>query len=84
MSPFQVLYGHRCITPINWSGIEDKLILGHDMLKEMEEAVTRVRINLRAAQGKQKMYFDKRKSYLEFQVRDHVYVKVKPKKSTLQ
>lgn len=49
MSPFEVLYGHRCQTPINWSGLEDKLMLVLNMLKEMDEAVKKVRMNLKVA-----------------------------------
>ena len=50
MSLFEVLYGLRCRTPINWSGPEDELMLGPDILKEMEEAVKKVRRNLKVSQ----------------------------------
>lgn len=39
MSPFEVLYGRKCRTPSNWGGPKDKLMLGPDMLAEMEERV---------------------------------------------
>eukprot|EP00253_Pinus_taeda_P010289 PITA_10289 len=39
MSPFEVLYGWKCCTPSSWGGPEDKLMLGPEMLKEMEELV---------------------------------------------
>eukprot|EP00253_Pinus_taeda_P034453 PITA_34453 len=39
MSPFEVLYGRKCHTPSSWSGPEDRLMLGPEMLKEMEELV---------------------------------------------
>lgn len=42
MSPFEVLYGCKSITPSNWGGSKDKLMLGLDMLKEMEEMVKKV------------------------------------------
>eukprot|EP00253_Pinus_taeda_P018524 PITA_18524 len=42
MSPFEVLYGRKCHTPSSWSGPNDRLMLGSEMLKEMEELVKRV------------------------------------------
>ena len=47
MRPFEVLYGRKCKKPINWSGFEDKLMLGLEMLVEMEEEVRKVRFNLK-------------------------------------
>lgn len=52
MSPFEVLYERKCRTPSNWSGPEDKLRLGPEMLKEMEDMVKKVRANLKAAQDR--------------------------------
>eukprot|EP00253_Pinus_taeda_P035992 PITA_35992 len=37
MSPFEVMYGRKCRTPSSWEGPEDKLSLGPEMLKEMED-----------------------------------------------
>ena len=39
MSPFETLYGRQCRTPINWSSPENRLMLGPDMLAEMEAEV---------------------------------------------
>jgi len=47
MSLFEVLYGWKCMTPSSWGGIEDKLMLGADMLKEMEEMVKSIQSNLK-------------------------------------
>eukprot|EP00253_Pinus_taeda_P013617 PITA_13617 len=84
MSPFEVMYGRKCRTPTNWGGPEDKLNLGPEMLKEMEEMVKKVRMNLKAAQDKQKNFADRKKRFKEYQVGDHVYIRVQTKRSTLQ
>eukprot|EP00253_Pinus_taeda_P032043 PITA_32043 len=39
MSHFDVSYGKMCRTPANWSSPEDKLMLGPNMLVEMEQTV---------------------------------------------
>eukprot|EP00253_Pinus_taeda_P006077 PITA_06077 len=84
MSPFEVLYGWRCRTPSSWSGPEDKLVLGPEMLKEMEQMLKKVRANLKVAQDRQKSYADRKRNLKEFQVGEHVYVRIRAKKSTLQ
>jgi hypothetical protein len=37
MSPFEALYGRKCNIPISWSNLVDRITLGPDMLKEMEQ-----------------------------------------------
>eukprot|EP00253_Pinus_taeda_P003209 PITA_03209 len=54
------------------------------MLEEIEEMVKRVRNNLKATQDWQKNFADQKRSFREFQVGDHVYIRVRAKKSTLQ
>eukprot|EP00253_Pinus_taeda_P024685 PITA_24685 len=54
------------------------------MLKEMEDMVKRVRVNLKAAQDKQKHFADQKRRFKEYQVGDHVYIRIQAKRSTLQ
>nr|CAB3503748.1 unnamed protein product [Digitaria exilis] len=49
-----------------------------DLVKEAEEKVRIIRENLRTAQSRQKSYFDQRRKPLQFEVGDHVYLKVSP------
>eukprot|EP00253_Pinus_taeda_P030901 PITA_30901 len=44
MSPFEVLYRCKCRKPLCWSGPEEKLMLGPDMLEEMENMVKSVEL----------------------------------------
>eukprot|EP00253_Pinus_taeda_P010727 PITA_10727 len=78
MSPFEVLYGRKCRTPTNWSSPEDKLRLGPEMLKEMEDMVKRVRTNLKAAQDRQKNFADRKRRFKEYQVEPEGEVRVEP------
>lgn len=52
MSPNEALYGHICRTPINWSGPKEKLMLGHDFLKEMELIMSNERMILKVAKNR--------------------------------
>ena len=78
MSPYEDFYGRRCRTPTN------KIILGPKFLKEMEQEVAKIRQNLKATQDRQKSYADKHRVHREFSVGDHVYLRVRPRKSSLK
>eukprot|EP00253_Pinus_taeda_P018433 PITA_18433 len=84
LSPFEVLYGRKCHTPSSWGGPEDKLSLGPEMLKDMEDMVKRVRANLKAAQDRQKSFADRKRRFTEYKVGDHVFVRIQTRRSTLQ
>jgi hypothetical protein len=47
---------------------------------EVEEKVKQIQANILAAQSRQKSYTDKRRRPLEFEVGDHVYLRVSPMK----
>jgi hypothetical protein len=74
------LYGRRCKTPLNWSQAGEREIFGPDLVLEAEEKVRVIKKNLEAAQARQKSYHDKRRKPLQFEVEDHVYLKVSPTK----
>jgi hypothetical protein len=76
MAPFQVLYGHLCHTPLNWTEPGEKMIFGPDLIEEDEAIVSRIQNNLRATKSRQESYANKRHRPLEFEVGDHVYLKV--------
>ena len=80
MAPFEVLYGRKCRTPLNWSEIGDSQIFGPDILKEAEEKVHKIREHLKTAQSRYKSYADKRRRELTFNIGDFVYLKVSPLK----
>jgi hypothetical protein len=74
------LYGRRCKTPLNWSQAGEREIFGPDLVLEAEEKVRVIKKNLEAAQARQKSYHDKRRKHLQFEVGNHVYLKVSPTK----
>jgi hypothetical protein len=52
MAPFEVLYGHRCRTPLNWIELREKVIFGPNLVKEAEETIRRIQDNLRAMKSR--------------------------------
>ena len=79
MSPFEVLYGQKCRTPITWDSPVDQLMLGPNLLMDLEQLVTKVQVNLKEAQDFPKIYPDKKRKDKYYQIGDHVYLKVKEK-----
>jgi hypothetical protein len=78
MSPFEALYGRPCRTPLSWSETSERVIFGPDIMTEAEEKVRQLRANILTVQSHQKSYTDKRRRPLEFEVGDHVYIRVSP------
>ena len=49
MSPFEVLYGRKCITLVTWDSPVDQLMLGPDLLMDLEQMVTKFQVNFKEA-----------------------------------
>jgi hypothetical protein len=80
MSPFETLYGQPCHTLLSWPESGERVIFGPDIVTEAEEKVKQIRVNILTVQSCQKSYTDKRHCPLEFEVGDHVYLRVSPMK----
>jgi hypothetical protein len=80
MASFEVLYGRRCRTPLNWIEPGEKVIFGPDIVDEDKATVHRIQDNLKAAKSHQENYANKRHQPLQFEVGDNVYLKVSPMK----
>jgi hypothetical protein len=78
VSPFEVLYGCKCRTPLFWNEHGENQVLGSKILREAERQVQVVRENLQLAQSGQKSYADHRRRKLSFKVGDFVSLKVSP------
>jgi hypothetical protein len=80
MTPLEVLYRHRWRNPLNWIEPGEKVIFGPDLVEEGESIVHRIQENLKAVKSRQETYANKRHRPLEFEVGNHVYLRVLPMK----
>ena len=78
MAPFEALYGRACRTPVCWDEVGERSITGPELVQQSNETVRIIRDRLKTAQSRQKSYADWRCRPLEFQVGDHVFLKVSP------
>jgi len=58
MSPFEDLYGRTCNVPVNWEKPMEWVIIGLEMLKDLEEQIRRINHNLKIPPDIQKIYTD--------------------------
>jgi hypothetical protein len=61
MAPFEVLYGRRCCTLLNWIEQGEKAIFGPDLVEEADATVRHIQENLKAAKSRQETYTNKRR-----------------------
>ena len=59
-TPYEALYGRKCRSPICWDEVGERKILGPEIIQRTCEKVNIIRDRLRAAQSRQKSYYDKR------------------------
>ncbi|RZB86561.1 Transposon Ty3-G Gag-Pol polyprotein [Glycine soja] len=79
MAPYEALYGRRCRTPLCWLESREGLTLGPEVVQQTTEKVRLIQERMRIAQSRQKKsYHDKRRKDLEFEVGDHVFLRVTP------
>ena len=72
--------GHRYVGP-RW---RESSITGPDLVRDTSEKVSLIRQRLLTAQSWQKSYADVRRRPLEFEVGDHVFLKVMPRRGVVR
>ena len=84
MTPYEALYGSPCQSLICWTEVGESSITGPYLIKDTSEKVGMIRKHLLTAQSRQKSYADIRRRPLEFEVGDHVFLKVMPKRGVIR
>ena len=78
MAPYEAFYGRRHRSLIYWDDIGEKKLLGSELVQVTTKKVALIRERLKTSQSRHKSFADKQRQNLEFQVRDHVFLKVSP------
>ena len=80
MAPYEALYGRPCRSPLYWTEVGESSITGPDLIRDTSEKVSLIRQRLPTAQS----YADVRRRPLEFEIEDHVFLKVMPKRGVVR
>ncbi|CAL5438060.1 unnamed protein product [Camellia sinensis] len=84
MAPFEALYGQPCRSPVCWAEVGDAPLLGSELVRETTEKVELIPKRLVTAQSRQKSYADRRRRPLSFEVGDHVFLKISPRRGLMR
>ncbi|XP_076948376.1 uncharacterized protein LOC143620599 [Bidens hawaiensis] len=76
MAPFELLYGRNSQAPTCWEEVGEKIIEGPELVQITNEKIAIAREKLKEAQSRQKSYADQHRRTVEFQVGDHVFLRV--------
>ncbi|GJR23992.1 putative reverse transcriptase domain-containing protein [Tanacetum coccineum] len=79
-APFEALYGRKCRSPVCWAEVGDSQLTGPEIIQETTKKIVQIHQRLQAARDRQRSYANVRRKPLEFQVGDHVMLKVSPRK----
>ncbi|GJR14872.1 reverse transcriptase domain-containing protein [Tanacetum coccineum] len=83
-APFEALYGRKCRSPVLWAEIGKSSLIGPELVQETTKKVVLIKEKLKAVRDRQKSYADNRRKPLEFEVGDHVLLKVSPWKGVIR
>ena len=84
MTPYEALYERPCRSPICWTEVGESSITGPSLIIDTFEKVGLIRKRLLTAQSRHKSYADRRRRPLEFEVGDHVFLKVMTKRGVVR
>ena len=84
MAPYEALYGRPCRSLLCWTEVGESSITSPDVIRDTSEKVSLIRQRLLTTQSRQKSYAGVRRRPLEFEVGDHVFLKVMPKKRVVR
>ncbi|KAK8945254.1 hypothetical protein KSP39_PZI007730 [Platanthera zijinensis] len=78
MTPFEVLYGRRCRTPLCWAESEERSTIRESWIDKTTDRIKLIQERMKTAQDRQAKYHDQKHRLVEFSVGDYVYLKVRP------
>ena len=84
MAPYEALYGRKCRSPICWDVEGLRQIEELELVQEMVDKIQVVKQCLKAAQDRQKSYFDQHRREMTYEVGEKVFLKASPWKGILR
>ena len=84
MASYEALYGRPYRSQICWTEVGEIFITGLDLIRDTFENVILIRQCLLTTQSWHKSYADVRRRPLEFEVGDHIFLKVMPKRGVVR
>nr|GEW89168.1 reverse transcriptase domain-containing protein [Tanacetum cinerariifolium] len=83
-APFKALYDRKCRSPVCWAEVGDTQLTGPEIIHETTEKIVQIRQHVQGVRDRQKSYANVRRKPLEFQIGDHVMLKILPRKGIIR
>ena len=84
MTPYEALYGRKCRTPLCWTELSEKKVIGPDLIQEIEEKVKMIKERLKVVTNRHKSYADMKRKYNRYEIDEKVFLKVSPWKKVMR
>ena len=78
MAPYLALYERKCRTPLCWTELCEKKVIGPDLIQENEKNVKMIIERLKVAANKQKSHADLKRKDIQYEIGEKVFLKVSP------
>ncbi|XP_048235715.1 uncharacterized protein LOC125371221 [Ricinus communis] len=76
MSPYEALYGQKCISLVCWEEVDERKLAGLESVHITSEKILIIRKRLKTAFSRQKSYADPKLKHVEFSIEGYVFLKV--------
>ncbi|XP_073121762.1 uncharacterized protein [Henckelia pumila] len=84
MTLYEVLYGRKCRFPLHLDEVVERAVLGPEIVTQTVSMKAKIRDIMLTTQSRQKIYADQQHRDLEFEIGDHVFLKVSPWKGVMR
>ena len=84
MAPYKALYGRKCRTPLCWTELSEKKVIGLDLVQETKEKVQIISEILKVATDRHKSYADMKRKEIQYEIGEKLFLKVSPWKKVMR
>ena len=84
MAPYEALYGRKCRTPLCWTELSERKVIGPDLIQETEEKVKIIRERLKVVTDRQKSYANMKRKDIRYEVSEKLFLKVSSWKKVMR
>ena len=84
MALYEALYGRKCTTPLCWTELSEKKVIGSDLIQETKEKVKMITERLKVVADRQKSYVDLKREDIQYEIGKKVFWKVSPCKKIMR
>ena len=78
MASYEALYGRKYRTPLCWTELSEKKVIGPDLIQDTEEKVKMIKERWKVATDRHKSYADMKRKYIRYEISEKVFLKVSP------